>query len=235
MSNFSNTKERIKRAGEGDDGVLNELVLENTPLVKSIAKRFMDRGADFEDLVQIGMIGLIKAIRGFDSTYDTALTTYAVPLIYGEIKRYLRDDGIIKINRETKKNAMHIKRFEEEYEKENGRSPTVSEVSEKLGITQEDIVFALTAVQPVSALVVETEEGGEFEIPIGVDESESNIERIALLEAIEKLPKEDRELVKYRFFRDLTQQQTAKLLGITQVKVSRREKKICDILKTLLE
>ncbi len=214
---------------------MGELVVENTPLVKSIAKRFLDRGADFEDLVQIGMIGLIKAIRGFDFSYDTALTTYAVPLIYGEIKRYLRDDGIIKVNRETKKNATHIKRFEEEYEKEHGHSPTVKEVSEKLGISEEEIVFALSAVQPVSALFVETDEGGEFEIPVGVDESEKNIEKIALLEAIEKLSLEDRELIKYRFFRDLTQQQTAKLLKMTQVKVSRREKKICDILKTLLE
>ena len=234
MSNYSNTKERIKKAGEGDGDVLSELILENTPLVKSIAKRFLDRGADFEDLVQIGMMGLIKAIRGFDSSYDTALTTYAVPLIYGEIKRFLRDDGIIKVNRETKKNAMHIKRFEEEYEKQNGLSPTVKEISENLNLSEEEIVFALSAVQPVSALLLETDDG-EFEIPGGVDESDKNIEKMALLDAIEKLAPEDRELIKYRFFRDLTQQQTAKLLGMTQVKVSRREKKICDILKTMLE
>lgn len=234
MSNYSNTKERIKKAGEGDTEVLSELVLENTPLVKSIAKRFLDRGADFEDLVQIGMMGLIKAIRGFDSSYDTALSTYAVPLIYGEIKRFLRDDGIIKVNRETKKNAMLIKRFEEKHEKERGVSPTVKEISENLNLSEEEIVFALSAVQPVSALLLETDDG-EFEIPIGVDESDKNIEKIALLDAIEKLSPEDRELIKYRFFRDLTQQQTAKLLGITQVKVSRREKKICDILKTMLE
>lgn len=234
MSNYSNTKERIKKAGEGDGDVLSELILENTPLVKSIAKRFLDRGADFEDLVQIGMMGLIKAIRGFDSSYDTALTTYAVPLIYGEIKRFLRDDGIIKVNRETKKNAMHIKRFEEEYEKQNGLSPTVKEISENLNLSEEEIVFALSAVQPVSALLLETDDG-EFEIPVGVDESDKNIEKMALLDAIEKLAPEDRELIKYRFFRDLTQQQTAKLLGMTQVKVSRREKKICDILKTMLE
>ncbi len=235
MNNFSNTKERIKLARDGDEQTLSELVCENTPLVKSIASRFLDRGADFDDLVQIGMIGLVKAIRGFDFSYDTALTTYAVPLIYGEIKRFLRDDGIIKVNRETKTNAMHIMRFVEDYEKINGSSPSVSIVGSALGLGEEEVVFALNSAQPISALVTEGDNGDEFELPIGIDDTDNNIEKLAVREAVERLSEEDRKLVELRFFRDMTQVQTAKILGITQVKVSRREKKICQILKTLLE
>ncbi len=234
MNTFSNTKERILEAKENEE-VLGELVLENTPLVKSIAKRFLDRGTDFDDLVQIGMIGLIKAIRGFDESFDTALTTYAVPLIYGEIKRYLRDDGIIKVNRETKRNAANIRRFAEEYEKINGVSPGIKETAAALEISEEDAVFALNSSLPVSPLMLEGEDGEDFELPLGVDDTDKNLERIAMTEAIGKLSEEDRKLITLRFFRDLTQQQTAKILGMTQVKVSRREKKICSILKTLLE
>lgn len=235
MNSFANTKERIEKAKLGDEKVLSELIEENTPLVKSIAKRFLDRGTDYDDLVQIGLMGLVKAVRGFDFSFDTALTTYAVPMIYGEIKKFLRDDGIIKINRETKRNAQNIKRFEEEYEKIHGKSPTITEVSSALGLSEEDAVFALSASKPVSSLVIESEDGSEFELPVGVDETDINVERLALSETIKKLPEEDRKLIELRYFHDMTQQQTAKILGMTQVKVSRREKKICTILKTLLE
>lgn len=235
MNNFTNTKERIKLARDGDEAVLSKLLEENTPLVKSIAKRFVDRGADFDDLMQIGMIGLIKAIRGFDFTYDTVLSTYAVPMIYGEIKRFLRDDGLIKVSRDTKRNAMHIRRFEEEYEQKNGISPTVSQVSESLGLSEEDVVFALSSVQPVSPLMVEGEDGNDFELPLGVDDSEDIIEHFALFEALEKLTREEKELITLRYFKNLTQQQTARILGMSQVKVSRFEKRICIKLKSLLE
>lgn len=234
MNVFSNTRERILKAKE-DEKTLEELVVENTPLVKSIAKRFLDRGADLDDLVQIGMIGLVKAIRGFDESFDTALTTYAVPLIYGEIKRFLRDDGLIKVNRETKRNAASICRYAEEYEKKNGKSAGIKDISEALGLSEEDAVFALNASQPISPLILENDEGDDYELPVGIDDTDKNVEKIAILEAIERLSDDDQKLIKLRFFRDLTQQQTAKILGMTQVKVSRREKKICEILKTLLE
>ncbi len=235
MNSYSNTKERIKLARDGDERVLSELLEENTPLVKSIAKRFTDRGADFDDLMQIGMIGLIKAIRGFDFTFDTVLSTYAVPMIYGEIKRFLRDDGLIKVSREAKTNAQHIRRFEEEYEQKNGTSPTLSEISEGTGISQEDAIFAISAVQPVSPLTLEGEDGNDYDIPIGIDDVEERLERFALLEAIEKLSSDERQLIALRYFKNLTQQQTAKILGLSQVKVSRLEKRICIKLKSLLE
>lgn len=235
MNKFLNTKDRIELARNGNENVLSELVKENTPLVKSIAKRFIDRGTDFDDLVQIGMIGLIKAIRGFDFEYDTALSTYAVPLIYGEIKRFLRDDGIIKISREIKTNAMHIRRFEESFEQNYGCSPTVSQVAKGLNISEEDVVIALSASQPVSPLVIEGEDGDDFEIPIGVDTVDETVERFALLEAIDKLESEEKRLIELRYFKNMTQQQTARILGISQVKVSRTEKRICIKLKSLLQ
>lgn len=222
-------------ARDGDEKVLSELIEENTPLVKSIAKRFIDRGADFDDLMQIGMIGLIKAIRGFKFEYDTALTTYAVPLIYGEIKRFLRDDGLIKVSREAKTNATHIRRFEEEYEQLYGRSPTAEETAQGVGISLEDVVFALSSSQPVSPLTAEGDDGVGFELPIGIDETDDMIERYALFEAIEKLDVEERQLIYLRYFKNLTQQQTARVMGISQVKVSRKEKRICIKLKSLLE
>lgn len=222
-------------ARDGDEIVLSELIEENTPLVKSIAKRFVDRGVDFDDLIQIGMIGMIKAIRGFNFEYDTALTTYAVPLIYGEIKRFLRDDGLIKVSREAKTNALHIRRFEEEYEQTHGRSPTVEETAEALGLTLEDAVFALSSSQAVSPLITEGDDGEEYELPIGTDDTEDMIERFSLLEAIDKLGSEERQLIYLRYFKNLTQQQTAKVMGLSQVKVSRKEKRICIKLKSLLE
>lgn len=235
MNNFSNTKERIKLARDGDERVLSELLEENTPLVKSIAKRFLDRGADFDDLMQIGMIGLIKAIRGFDFTFDTMLSTYAVPMIYGEIKRFLRDDGLIKVSREAKTNAMHIRRFEEEYEQRFGFSPTLSEAAKGVGISEEEAVYALAAVQPVSPLTLEGDDGSKFDIPVGVDDVEESVERFALIEAIDKLEPDDRKLITLRYFKNLTQHQTARILGISQVKVSRQEKRICAKLKSILE
>ncbi len=235
MNNFANTKERIRLARDGDERVLSELLEENTPLVKSIAKRFLDRGADFDDLVQLGMIGLIKAIKGFNFEYDTALTTYAVPMISGEMKRFLRDDGIVKISREIKSNASKIRRFQESFEQMNGSSPSVENISEETGLSIEDITVALCAVQPVVSLVAENEDGDEFDIPVGEDDAEDSIERYAVREALEKLDKIDRELIMLRYFKDLTQQQTAKILGMSQVKVSRSEKRICTKLKTLLE
>lgn len=235
MSSFTNTKERIMKARDGDEAVLSQLLEENTPLVKSIAKRFSDRGADFDDLMQIGMIGLLKAIRGFDFSFDTVLSTYAVPMIYGEIKRFLRDDGIIKVSREAKTNAMHIRRFEEEYEQIHGESPSVSVTAKELGISEEDVIYAISASQPVSPLVIEGDDGNDFELPLGEDDTESSIERFALCEAINKLLENEKQLILLRYFKNLTQQQTAKVLGVSQVKVSRMEKRICIKLKSLLE
>ena len=231
----ANTKERIERAQNGSDEELAALVSENIALVKSIAKRFVDRGADFEDLVQIGAIGLIRAIRGYKSEYGTALSTYAVPMISGEIKRFLRDDGIIKVGREVKTNAARVRRFVSEFESREGRNPTTAEVGEGLKLSDEEIIFALEATQTLAALEWEDADGDYHEISVAVDEENENIDRIALKQALEKLSPEEEKIIRLRYFKGLTQQKTAEILGLTQVKVSRDEKKICIKLKSLLE
>ncbi len=227
--------ERIKRAQEGDEEELSRLVCDNIALVKSIAKRFVDRGAEFEDLVQIGAIGLVRAIRGFNFEYGTALSTYAVPMIAGEIKRFLRDDGLLKVGREAKANAVRIRRLASELEARDGRSPTVTELSEVLGLSVEDTVFALEATQTVSPLEWEDSDGESHELSIGVDDEDKNVDRIAVSEALKRLSAEEELLIRLRYFHGLTQQKTAELLGLTQVKVSRDEKKICTKLKRWLE
>ena len=231
----NNAVERIILAQEGDESVLSELVVENMALVKSIAKRFVDRGADFDDLIQIGTIGLIRAIRGYSPEFNTALSTYAVPMIAGEIKRFLRDDGLIKVGREVKRVGALIRRFSLEFEALSGRSPTVSEVSEKLGDCEEEIVFALDATQTPSALEWEGEDGESFELPLGVDTIEADFDSFALREALSKLDEREEMLIRLRYFKGLTQAKTAEILGVTQVKVSRDEKKICSKLKRWLE
>jgi RNA polymerase sporulation-specific sigma factor len=233
MSN--NTKERIILAQQGNEEEFNALVKENIALVKSIAKRFVDRGADFEDLVQIGSIGLMRAIRGFNFEFGTALSTYAVPMISGEIKRFLRDDGLLKVGREIKANAAKIRRYSSEFEAREGRTPTTLEVSEALNLSLEDITFALDATQVPTALEWEDEDGESHELCIGVDEEGENIDRIALREAMKRLLPEEEMLIRLRYYKGLTQQKTAELLGLTQVKVSRDEKKICAKLKSWLE
>ena len=156
-------------------------------------------------------------------------------MIYGEIKRFLRDDGLIKISREVKRNAQHIRRFEESYEQENGSSPTITEISEALDISPEDVVVAMSASLPVSPLTIESEDGTTFDIPVGIDETDKTVEKFALVQAIDALPENDKKLIILRFYKNLTQQQTANLLGVSQVKVSRMEKRICIKLKSLLQ
>ncbi len=230
-----NTKERIMSAKNGNEEDFSALVSENIALVKSIAKRFADRGVDYEDLVQIGTIGLMRAIKGFDFNFGTTLSTYAVPLIIGEIKRFLRDDGLIKVGREAKTLSAKIKKFSSEFELSFGRSPTVDEVSASLGVDCEQIVFALDATRMPSALEWEGDDGERHEIPAGFDNVEESIDKIALDAALQKLSPFEQKLIKLRYYKGLTQQKTAQILGVTQVKISRDEKKICAKLKTLLE
>ncbi len=227
--------DKILRAKSGCEESLSALVSENIALVKSIAKRFVDRGVDFDDLVQIGTIGLIRAIRGYNEEFNTELSTYAVPMITGEIKRFLRDDGLVKVGRETKRLGVMIKRFASEFEARNGRSPTTDEISECLNVSGEDIVFALEATQPPSALEWDGEDGESHVLSIGVDTVDSDIERFALREALSRLTPDEEKLIRLRYYKGLTQEKTARLLGMTQVKVSREEKKICAKLKTWLE
>ena len=239
---YINNLELIELSKTGDKRALEELVENNIGLVRSIAARFRDRGVEYEDLVQIGSIGIIKAIKSFDKSFNTAFSTYAVPMIIGEIKRFLRDDSMIKVSRDTKKRGITIMRAKEDFKQEHGREPQTSEIAELMGLSHEEIIYALDAISPVYSL----QDGGiingggdgentlEDFISDETDEIEAATNRIALREALNTLLPMQRELIMLRYFKNLSQQQTARILGITQVKVSREEKKIFQKLKELL-
>ncbi len=229
----------IKRLGEGDESVLEEIVTQNMGLVKSVALRFCGRGTDYEDLVQIGSIGLIRAARSFDFSFGCMFSTYAVPLIIGEIRRFLRDDGLIKVGRATKQAASTIMRERETFLSENQREPSVGELAERCKMSVEEVVYALDAAGPVRSLSesVGAEGDGaslEYFIADKDDLLEKLTDSIALREAISTLSPRQQEIVNLRYFREMSQQQTGDALGITQVKVSREEKKIMEILRKAL-
>ncbi len=231
--------ELLVLAKDGDCEAMERLVTRNMGLCKSIALRFRDRGVEYDDLVQIASIGMIKAIKSFDFSYGTAFSTYAVPLIVGEIRRYLRDDGPVKVSRGTKRIGIDAMKKREEFINENGREPKMSELSELCGISGEELAFALEAISPIRSLNEPV--GGEDDgVRLGelIADKDDGIEKmtdsIALSEAIKKLPENQRKLIYLRYFKELSQAQTGQLLGMTQVKVSREEKKIIDLLKKAL-
>lgn len=217
----------LSLAKSGDEEAKRLVVETNLGLVKSIALRFTGRGVELEDLIQIGTIGMLKAILGFDPDKECRFTTYAVPLIMGEIRRFLRDDGWIKISRETKTCAAKIFRFTEEYEKKNGTSPTMETLCLETGLSEEKVVLALESARPALSLYESDEETGfSPEKIIGEDNIEKASLSIALREVVDALPEAERKLIVLRYFKNLTQEQTARMLGISQVKVSREEKRI---------
>ena len=228
--------ELIRKYQEGDNKALEKLIEDNMGLVKNIARRFFGRGTEYEDIVQIGTIGMIKAAKSFDESYNTVFSTYAVPLIIGEIRRFLRDDGMIKVSRDVRKKGSVILHAKEEFQKEHLRDPKISELAEICGFSEDEVVYALDASTPVSSLqesVGTDENSATIEEMTASDsnEIESVIDNIALREAISHLPKIQQQIVHLRFFKELSQQQTANLLGLTQVKVSREEKKIFAFLR----
>ena len=243
---YINNIELIELSKNGDKNALEKLVENNIGLVRSIALRFRDRGVEYEDLIQIGAIGIIKAIKSFDRSYNTAFSTYAVPMIIGEIKRFLRDDSMIKISRDTKKRGINIMRIKEDFKQKHNREPQTSELAAITGLSNEDIIYTLDAISPVYSLQdsnISNKNGKDSDssentlenfISSDTDEIERATNSIALREALNTLPDMQRELIALRYFKNLSQQQAAKILGITQVKVSREEKKIFQKLKELL-
>lgn len=233
---MSGTEEYIRRAQDGDEEALEQLVRENSGLVWSVARRFLGRGVEADDLYQLGALGFLKAVEGFDLNYGTQFSTYAVPKISGEIRRFLRDDGAIKVSRSIKEQASAIKTMRNHLTAALGREPTIQEISKQTGISPEDIALAETATAATESIQKETgEDGFSLENILTDTESEEKlVEKISLRQAIDKLPEREGMVIRLRYFHGLTQDRVAKVLHVSQVQVSRIEKKALINLKNLL-
>lgn len=222
----------IEQSQKGDQEVRAQLIEQNLGLVRHIVKRYQGRGCDMEDLFQIGVIGLIKAVDHFDLSRDVQFSTYAVPMIMGEIKRFFRDDGIVKISRGIKENAYRVRQSMEQYASRYGREANMQELMEMTGLSREDIVLALEAGYEVESIYQAAYKSDDREmllidrIPGNKDEHEILTNHIVLQELMEKMDERDRLLIRLRYFENKTQTEVAGVMGISQVQVSRQEKKI---------
>ena len=226
------TLELLKLAKEGDQDAKDQLVKDNLGLVWAVARRFIGRGYDLEDLYQIGCIGLLKCIEKFDLSFEVKLSTYAVPMISGEIKRFLRDDGLIKISRSLKENAYKVNKKIDEISRLTGKVPTLNELSEALGIETEEIVACLEAdveIESINKTIFQSD-GNEVVLADRIadrnDENENLLNKIAIDELMYDLKEEEKDIIRMRYFENKTQMEISKEIGISQVQVSRMEKKI---------
>lgn len=233
---MSRIEELIRRSQEGDRSAAEMLVQENSGLIWSVAKRFIGRGAEAEDLYQLGCLGFLKAVDGFDLEYGTQFSTYAVPKIAGEIRRFLRDDGAVKVSRGIKEQAATIKSVRNRLTNALGREPTILEISRQCGIPPEEIAVAETATAATESIQRECgDDGFSLEDILTDTETEDRmVERIALRQAIERLPEREGMVIKLRYFHSLTQERVAKVLQVSQVQVSRIEKKAIAMLRDLM-
>jgi len=232
--------ELLRLAKSGDKESRARLIKENSGLIWSTVKRFAGRGTDMEDLFQIGSIGLLKSIDRFDESFGVKFSTYAVPMIIGEIRRFLRDDGIIKVSRGIKELSAKIKAVSEAFFSQNGRWPNVNEISEILEVSQSDIITAMESGKKVESLYSKTDEDNEKSVYIidtvkNNDSTEKTDELISLRAALESLTDKERKLILMRYFFDRTQSEAGRKLNISQVQVSRLEKKILDKMKQKLD
>ena len=229
----------IRRAHEGDEDARTQLVEENTGLIWCVVKRFYGRGTEAEDLFQIGSIGLLKAIDKFDLGYDVKFSTYAVPMILGEIKRFLRDDGTVKVSRSLKELAWRAKRLQEAAMQEESRELSLQELAERLEVEKEELVLALESTKDVESLYASVD-GNEGTLQL-IDkltdntENEKVMERLSLMEALEHLDAKQRQIIILRYFQDRTQADVARCIGISQVQVSRIEKRVLSELRRHLQ
>lgn len=229
-------EELIRRSQAGDREASEQLVAQNSGLIWSVAKRFIGRGVETDDLYQLGCLGFLKAVEGFDLEYGTQFSTYAVPKIAGEIRRFLRDDGAIKVSRSIKEQASAIKIMRNHLTAALGREPTLQEISRQTGYTVEEIALAETATAATESIQKETgEDGFTLENVLSDTESEDKlVEKISLRQAIERLPEREALVIRLRYFHGLTQERVAKVLAVSQVQVSRIEKKALSKLRELL-
>lgn len=233
---MSRTEELIKSAQSGDREAMESLVEENSGLIWAVTRRFLSRGTEADDLYQLGCLGFLKAVEGFDLTYGTQFSTYAVPKISGEIRRFLRDDGAVKVSRSLKEQAATIRTVRNQLTVALGREPTIAEISRQTGFSPEEIALAETATAATESIQRETgEEGFSLENVLTDTETEEKmVEKIALRQAIDALAEREAMVIKLRYFHGLTQQRVAKVLNVSQVQVSRIEKKAIAQLRELM-
>ena len=230
------TESLIRRAQAGDQSATEELITGNSGLIWAVVRRYTGRGTDSDDLYQLGCLGFLKAVEGFDTEYGTQFSTYAVPKIAGEIRRFLRDDGAIKVSRGLKERATVIKVLRGQLTAQLGREPTVTELSEQTGFSPEEIAEAETATAATESIHAEAgEDGFTLEnILTDTESEESMVEKISLRQAITELPEREAMVIRLRYYHGLTQDRVAKVLGVSQVQVSRIEKKALQKLREQL-
>ena len=230
-------RELIRRAQSGDREASQRLVQENAGLIWSVARRYFGRGVEPEDLYQLGCVGFLKAIEGFDLSFGTQFSTYAVPKISGEIRRFLRDDGAVKVSRSVKEQAAKIRQARLLLEQRIGREPKMSELAAETGLSPEEIAFAETATGPAESIHRESgEDGFTLELVLGdYGAEEKMVEHVALRAALEKLPERERQVIALRYYHGMTQQACARVLHVSQVQISRIERRAIDTLREKLK
>ena len=221
----------LEKAKSGDKTAEEELIEQNMGLVINAAKRFLNRGCDFEELTQIGAIGLIKAVKRFDDAYGVCFSTYAVPVIIGEIRRFLRDDNIIKISRTVKERAIKGRKAEEQLRRELKREPTINEVSETAGVSPEDLVEAFEAAAVPESIYYENDDSGQSERLRAPDSEHDIINKVLISELLSHLDVRERQIIVLRYFKEKTQAQIAEIIGVSQVQISRIEKNVLKKLR----
>lgn len=230
----------VKKAKAGDIEAKDKLIQGNFPLIKSIVKNYQNKGVEYEDLYQIGCVGFLKAINNFDEKFDVKFSTYAVPMIAGEIKRFLRDDGSIKISRVLKTLWLKIKNYVDLFEREKNREPTIEEISKELQVPAEEVICAIDSSRQLVSLDAQVDETSNnsqsvLERVVEEDKSESLIDNLLLKDAIVSLPEREKKIILLRYFRGKTQSEVALLMGVSQVQISRLETKIIEKLKNKIK
>jgi RNA polymerase sporulation-specific sigma factor len=237
---YRNTLELLKRARGGDAEAEEQLIRDNMALVHSVAKRFRDRGADYEDLFQIGCVGFVKAIKNFDLSYNVCFSTYAVPMIMGEIRRFLRDDGPMKISRSIKEKARLLMSVQERLSETLQREPTALEIASEAGIDAAEIAYVLEAMNPIASIDEEMNPGAENPIktidrvPDDSNHPDLQIDRILVKELLSTLEPRERQIIVMRFFQEKTQSEIADAIGVSQVQISRLEGKILGKMRSMM-
>ena len=239
---YENNINSIKRAQDGDKFEMDRLIRENNGLIWSIVKRFMNRGYEVEDLYQIGCIGFIKSIKRFDTNFEVKLSTYSVPYILGEIKRFIRDDGPIKVSRSIKELNVKIQELKKHYLITKGREITIEEIAKELKVDKDDIIIAMesnNSIESIEGTSNQSDKEGKKlsildKISTGKNEEEIITNKIVIKQLLKELDERDREIILLRFFKEKTQTEVARILGISQVQVSRIERKVLDKMKTKL-